>query len=111
MLKLARSAALCLALATVSSATPAQAAEPLFEKIDIFTAGTDEYAIYRIPGLVVTAKGTVLAYCEARRVGTTDWDTIDIMLRRSTDGGKTWSPRQKISDVPGPKSKNPVARA
>lgn len=88
-----------------------RAAEPFLEKSDVFTAGTDGYALYRIPGLVVTAKGTVLAYCEARRVGTTDWDTIDIMLRRSTDGGKTWSERQKISDVPGPKSKNPVATA
>ena len=113
MFQLARTFALgfLLAAAAVATGIPAQAAEPLLEKSDLFTAGTEEYAIYRIPGLVVTAKGTVLAYCEARRVGTTDWDTIDIMLRRSTDGGKTWSPRQKISDVPGPKSKNPVALA
>jgi len=111
MLKLARTTSLWLTLAAPHLAVSAQAAEPLFEKSDLFTAGADGYALYRIPGLVVTAKGTVLAYCEARRVGTTDWDTIDIMLRRSTDGGKTWSERQKISDVPGPKSKNPVALA
>lgn len=92
-------------------AASGRTAEPFLEKSDVFTANTDGYALYRIPGIVVTAKGTVLAYCEARRVGTTDWDTIDIMLRRSTDGGKTWSERQKISDVPGPKSKNPVAAA
>ncbi len=87
------------------------AAEPLLEKSDLFEAGKDDYALYRIPGVVVTAKGTVLAYCEARRTGKSDWDTIDIMLRRSTDGGRTWSSRQKISDVPGPKTKNPVALA
>jgi sialidase-1 len=87
------------------------AAEPMLEKVDVFEANTDGYALYRVPGIVVTARGTVLAYCEARRTGKTDWDTIDIMLRRSTDGGKTWSARQKISDVPGPKAKNPVAVA
>jgi sialidase-1 len=88
-----------------------RAAEPMLAKTDLFTAGEDGYALYRIPGIVVTAKGTVLAYCEARRTGKSDWDAINIMLRRSTDGGKTWSPRVKISDVPGPKSKNPVALA
>ncbi|HWB00318.1 MAG TPA: sialidase family protein [Pirellulales bacterium] len=87
------------------------AAEPMLEKIDLFEAKNDGYALYRIPGIVVTARGTVLAYCEARRTGKSDWDTIDIMLRRSTDGGKTFSPRQKIADVPGVKTKNPVALA
>lgn len=100
-----------VAVVLVSLAVPARSAEPLLEKIDLFEAGKDDYALYRIPGLVVTKKGTVLAYCEARRTGKSDWDTIDIMLRRSTDGGKTWSPRVKISDVPGPKTKNPVALA
>src|SRR5262245_11522222 len=87
------------------------AAQPLLEKTDLFTAGTDDYVLYRIPGIVCTAKGTLLAYCEARKSDQGDWRTIDIMLRRSTDGGKTWSERRKIADVPGPKSKNPVALA
>jgi sialidase-1 len=87
------------------------AADAWLEKLDLFESGREDYALYRIPGLIVTARGTVLAYCEARRTGKSDWDTIDILLRRSTDGGKTWSPRQKIVDVAGPKSKNPVALA
>jgi sialidase-1 len=87
------------------------AAEPLLEKVNVFEAGKDGYALYRIPGIIVTKKGTVLAYCEARRTGKSDWDTIDIMLKRSTDGGKTWSDMRKIADVPGPKTKNPVALA
>jgi len=85
--------------------------QQLLEKIDLFEAGKDDYAMYRIPGIVVTAKGTVLAYCEARKTGGSDWGTIDIMLRRSTDGGKTWQPRMKVANVPGPKEKNPVAIA
>ncbi len=94
-----------------ASLFPAAAAEPLLEKIDLFEAGKEGYALYRIPGIVTTKRGTVLAYCEARRTGKSDWDTIDILLRRSTDGGKTWTERAKIADVPGPKSKNPVALA
>ena len=86
-------------------------AEPLLEKLDLFEAGKEDYALYRIPGIVVTKQGTAFAYCEARRTGKSDWDTIDILLRRSTDGGKTWLPRVKIADVPGPKTKNPVALA
>lgn len=87
------------------------AGEPILEKTKLFEAGTEGYALYRIPGIIVTSRGTVLAYCEARRTGKSDWDTIDIYLQRSSDGGKSWEPRQKIADIPGPKSKNPVALA
>src|SRR3954470_17242114 len=91
------------------AATSARGAEPFLEKIDLFEGKQDGYALYRIPGIVVTPRGTVLAYCEARRTGKSDWDTIDIMLRRSTDGGKTWEPRRQIAHF-GPRvAKNPVA--
>src|SRR4051812_50183981 len=81
------------------------------ERVDVFTADAGGYKLYRIPGVVVTAKGTVLAYCEARRSDRGDWGTIDILLRRSTDGGKTWSEPRRVADVEGPKAKNPVALA
>lgn len=100
-----------VAFSGAASFPSAAHAEPLFEKFDIWEAGTGGYGMYRIPGIVVTAKGSVLAYCEARLTGKSDWDTIDILLRRSTDGGKTFSPPVKIADVPGPKTKNPVALA
>jgi Neuraminidase (sialidase) len=69
------------------------------------------YALYRIPGIVVTKLGTVLAYCEARKNTRGDWRPIDLMLRRSTDGGKTWSPRQTIVHLEGDLPVNPVAAA
>lgn len=79
------------------------------EKQDLFTVGDDPaYNIYHIPGIVVTAKGTVLAWCEARKGGG-DWSDIRILLRRSTDDGKTWSAPKSIADVPGPKTKNEFA--
>jgi sialidase-1 len=84
-------------------------AAPMLEKQDLFTVGDNPaFKIYHIPGIVVTAEGTVLAWCEARRDGS-DWDDIQILLRRSTDEGKTWSPPQSIVDVPGPKQKNAFA--
>ncbi len=85
------------------------AAEPFLEKQNLFTVGDDPaYKIYHIPGIVVTAKGTVLAWCEARKKGG-DWDDIKILLRRSTDEGKTFSEPKCIVDVPGPKEKNPFS--
>lgn len=88
---------------------PLCAAEPFLEKQDLFRVGDDPtYNIYHIPGIVVTAKGTVLAWCEARQGGG-DWSDIRILLRRSTDDGRTWSAPQSIADVPGPKQKNAFA--
>ena len=80
-------------------------------RIDLFTADTAGYELYRIPGLVVTQKGTLLAYAEARKGGQGDWGSIDIVLRRSVDGGKQWSAQQVIAKVPGQISKNPAALA
>ncbi len=79
-------------------------------KTDLFVAGEGGYKLYRIPGIVVTAGGTVLAYCEARKGDSGDWGTIDV-LRRSTDGGKTWLPRQRLVHVEGDLPLNPVAAA
>jgi sialidase-1 len=78
------------------------------EKIDLFVAGQGGYDYYHIPGVAVTARGTVLAWCEARKAGG-DWTKIDILLRRSIDDGRTWSEPTKFPEVPGPKTKNPAA--
>lgn len=78
-------------------------------KTDLFKVGDHGYNLYHIPGIAVTAKGTVLAWCEARRNKGRDWDNIDILLRRSTDDGQTWSRAKKIVYVKGPKEKNPFA--
>jgi sialidase-1 len=73
------------------------AAEPKLSQTDVFPAGMNGVALYRIPGVVVTSQGTVLAYCEARRDSRSDWGEIEIHLRRSSDGGATWTAAQKIA--------------
>ena len=78
-------------------------------KTDLFRVGDHGYNLYHIPGIAVTAKGTILAWCEARKNAGHDWDDIDILLRRSTDEGETWSEAKKIVQVDGPKEKNPFA--
>ncbi|HSJ04108.1 MAG: exo-alpha-sialidase [Verrucomicrobium sp.] len=92
-------------------ATLSTAAEPLLEKADLFEAGKGGYELYRIPGMVVTAKGTVLAYCEARKNAKGDWGPIDVLMRRSTDGAKTWSEPKAVVKVEGELPMNPVAVA
>jgi sialidase-1 len=83
------------------------AAPPLLEKTDLWQAD-QYYAMYRIPGIVVTKSGVVLAYCEARKSGN-DWASIDVVMRRSTDGGVTFSEQKVISHVAGKIDRNPVA--
>lgn len=82
------------------------AAEPV--KTDLFVAGEGGYETYRIPGIIVTKKGTVLVYCEARKSAKGDWGAIDIVLRRSSDGGKTFDAMRKIVEPPQVE-RNPVA--
>ena len=69
------------------------------EQTDLFVAGHDGYASYRIPSLAVTNSGSLLATCEARRHGPSDSGDIDLVLRRSTDGGVTWGPMRVIADA------------
>jgi sialidase-1 len=98
-----------LTLVLIANALPA--AEPRLENMDLFEAGKGGYKLYRIPGLVVTAKGTVLAYCEARKYTGLDWDDIKILLRRSTDGGKTWSQPRTLPRPEGKLPRNAAALA
>lgn len=65
---------------------------------DLFVAGQDGYHSYRIPSVIVTTKGTVLAFCEGRRHGRGDSGMIDIVLKRSFDGGATWRPMQVVAE-------------
>lgn len=70
-----------------------------FEITTLFESGRGGYRTYRIPALVVSGDGAVLAFCEGRRDDASDFGKIDIVLRRSFDNGKTWDePRIVVSD-------------
>ncbi len=87
--------AVCLLAAFYRSASSGVAAAgqhttPLFAEQELFSAGQHGYCCYRIPALAVSPKGTVLAFCEARKNNCDDGDVIDIVMRRSFDNGRTW---------------------
>ena len=72
-----------LLFSSTISLLPAQT--PLWQE------GEGDHGGYRIPALITTPKGTVLAFCEGRNDGG-DAGDINLLLRRSYDNGKTWEP-------------------
>jgi sialidase-1 len=80
-------------------------------KTDLFEARTGGYFTYRIPGIVATKAGTLLAWAEGRKTGTGDWVGIDIILRRSCDGGATWGAPRVIANAEEKPAHNAVAIA
>ncbi len=76
-------------------------AEKDVEMTDVYASGAEGYHTYRIPGIVLTKKNTLLAFCEGRKTGRGDHGDLDLMLRRSTDGGKTWGPMQLVYEEGG----------
>jgi sialidase-1 len=71
----------------------------LLEQADLFISGEGGYHTFRIPSLIATPRGVLLAFCEGRRHGRGDSGAIDLVLRRSADGGGTWdAPRVVATD-------------
>lgn len=62
-----------------------------------FRAGREGYASFRIPAAVTTRSGVLLAFCEGRVGSREDYGNIDVVLKRSTDGGRTWDPLQVVA--------------
>jgi sialidase-1 len=81
---------------------------PPFTEQDLFVSGQGGYHTYRIPAIVATKTGTVLAFCEGRKKGRGDSGDIDMLLRRSTDGGKTWGKTHVVWDDAGNTCGNPA---
>lgn len=58
---------------------------------------------------MATPRGTIIAYTSARRnLDLGDWSNIDIVLRRSTDSGRTWEPSRRIAGDSNGTTDNPV---
>src|SRR5215510_7526783 len=87
---------LIASLLSIASACLVGTAKP--RQTPVFVSGQEGYHTYRIPSLLVTKKGTLLAFCEGRKRGRGDAGDIDLLLKRSFDGGKTWAKMQPIWD-------------
>lgn len=63
---------------------------------DVYWSGMNAYDCFRIPSIVRAADGTLLAFAEARRNSTADRGDIDLVVRLSSDEGRTWGPMQIV---------------
>lgn len=112
--RLSRSIATCMfaslslffAIPAIHAQQPAGAED--FTSSILWTGGVGGYATYRIPGIVSTKRGVLLAYTSARH-GTSDWADIDILMRRSLDHGKTWTESRRLAGESQGTTDNPIA--
>lgn len=74
----------------------------------VFTSGNDNYASFRIPAIIKAPNGDLLAFCEGRVNNSGDFGNIDIVMKRSTDGGDNWSAIQVVVDADSLQAGNPA---
>ena len=74
----------------------------------VFDRGEGGYYGFRIPAVVQAQNGTILAFAEARKNSNSDFGDIDLVVKRSVDGGLTWSPLQIINNNGTSESGNPA---
>jgi sialidase-1 len=98
-----------LSVVLVGSLAQSAAAKPFVEQQVLFKAAQEQgYSCFRIPAIVRSAKGTLLAFAEGRVDNCGDTGDIDVVLKRSTDGGRTWSPLALVNEGGGDTHGNPV---
>jgi sialidase-1 len=78
------------------------------EPVKVYISGTDGHRSYRIPAIIGLPDGTLLAFAEGRVTGSADFGDVNIVMRRSTDNGKTWGPMSTIVDYDSLQAGNPA---
>jgi sialidase-1 len=79
-----------------------------FAQIKVFTSGEDGYKSFRIPAIVRTGNNDLLALAEGRVNNAADFGNIDLVMKRSTDNGKTWYDLQVLVDLGELQAGNPA---
>lgn len=64
----------------------------------VFISGTEGHKSYRIPAIIILPNGNLLAFAEGRVHGSGDFGDVNIVMKRSSNKGKTWSSLQTIVD-------------
>ncbi len=82
--------------------------KPDLKQFILWSSGGDGYDAYRIPALAVTNDKSILAFCEGRKHHRGDAGDIALLVKRSTDGGATWSDQRIIWDDPEHTCGNPA---
>jgi sialidase-1 len=102
-----------VAAGTVAGArsAPNAGAAPSHHRCDVsvpYTAGTEGYSTFRIPAIITTRPGHLLAFAEGRSTGPGDTGNIGTVVKRSSDGGCTWQALTVVQDSGDNTSGNPV---
>lgn len=84
-------AILCLSIANTWSQDVVQKTEVPKNLNYLFKSGTEGYKCFRIPAIITTNSGALLAFAEGRKNGCSDTGNIDLVMKRSKDNGETWS--------------------
>ena len=66
--------------------------------VPVFMAGQEGHKSYRIPAIIELPNGDLLAFCEGRVNDSGDFGNINIVSKRSSDKGKTWSVLKTVVD-------------
>jgi sialidase-1 len=85
-----------LSAGLVAAPQQTRPAEAAVTQTVLFDKGFAGYGCYRIPAIVRTKAGTLLAFAEARRTWCADSQEIDLVVRRSVDDGRTWSAQKTV---------------
>jgi sialidase-1 len=100
--------AACVFVVSFLAIVRAYGARPFIQQSVVYQAKEGGYFVHRIPALLATSKGTLLAFCEARSGSASDSAPTNLVLRRSLDSGKTWTPAQVVARFPGYTVGNPT---
>ena len=74
----------------------------------VFVSGTEGYVTFRIPAIVRAPNGDLLAFAEGRVHGMADFGNIEIVMKRSSDGGRTWGGMQVVASNDTLQAGNPA---
>jgi sialidase-1 len=78
------------------TSAPAGPTEQGLTESDVFVCGREGYNTFRIPAIIATTKGALLAFCEGRKNSGSDTGEIDMLVKRSIDSGRTWGEQQVV---------------
>lgn len=87
----------------------ALAATQVHDQIKLFDGGTDGYHSFRIPSLIRTTNGTLIAFAEGRMSNNKDYGNINVVYKRSTNNGATWSAMGEVVGIGPGTWGNPTA--
>lgn len=78
------------------------------EKVPVFISGIEGHKSYRIPAIITLPNNDLLAFCEGRVHGSGDFGDINIVMKRSSNQGKTWDKLKTIVDADSLQAGNPA---